>query len=107
VRLAHHGDWFWLNLFFARVTPFKYIFLTGQHNLYLSALLTVTLKALGYSDMTTIIVGSILLGLAACLYPAIAQPWMRKSPVMMKLRWGTTYAGLRGIRMDRFKGGRS
>ena len=66
------------NLFFARITPFKYIFLTGQHNLYLSALLTVTLKALGYSDMTTIIVGSILLGLAACLYPAIAQPWMRK-----------------------------
>ena len=66
------------NLFFARVTPFKYIFLTGQHNLYLSALLTVTLKALGYSDMTTIIVGSVLLGLAACLYPAIAQPWMRK-----------------------------
>ena len=34
------------NLFFARITPFKYIFLTGQHNLYLSALLTVTLKAL-------------------------------------------------------------
>lgn len=66
------------NLFFARVTPFKYIFLTGQHNLYLSALLTVTLKALGYSDVTTIIVGSILLGLAACIYPAIAQPWMRK-----------------------------
>ncbi|MDF3826172.1 MULTISPECIES: PTS ascorbate transporter subunit IIC [unclassified Pseudocitrobacter] len=66
------------NLLFARITPFKYIFLTGQHNLYLSALLTVTLKALGYSDMTTIIVGSVLLGLAACLYPAIAQPWMRK-----------------------------
>ncbi|MDM3310382.1 PTS ascorbate transporter subunit IIC [Citrobacter sp. Cb223] len=66
------------NLFFARVTPFKYIFLTGQHNLYLSTLLTVTLKALGYSDVTTIIVGSILLGLAACVYPAIAQPWMRK-----------------------------
>lgn len=66
------------NLLFARITPFKYIFLTGQHNLYLSALLTVTLKALGYSDITTIIVGSVLLGLAACLYPAIAQPWMRK-----------------------------
>lgn len=66
------------NLLFARLTPFKYIFLTGQHNLYLSALLTVTLKALGYSDVVTIIAGSVLLGLAACLYPAIAQPWMRK-----------------------------
>lgn len=66
------------NLLFARITPFKYIFLTGQHNLYLSALLTVTLKALGYSDVVTIITGSILLGLAACIYPAIAQPWMRK-----------------------------
>ncbi|WP_312948816.1 PTS ascorbate transporter subunit IIC [Superficieibacter sp.] len=66
------------NLLFARITPFKYIFLTGQHNLYLSALLTVTLKALGYSDVVTIVAGSILLGLAACIYPAIAQPWMRK-----------------------------
>lgn len=66
------------NLLFARLTPFKYIFLTGQHNLYLSALLTVTLKALGYGDIVTIIVGSVLLGLAACIYPAIAQPWMRK-----------------------------
>lgn len=66
------------NLFFARVTPLKYIFLTGQHNLYLSALLTVTLKALGYSDLVTIIVGSILLGISACVFPAIAQPWMQK-----------------------------
>lgn len=66
------------NLIFARITPFKYIFLTGQHNLYLSALLTVTLKALGYSDLVTICAGSIILGLAACIYPAIAQPWMRK-----------------------------
>ncbi len=66
------------NMFFARVTPFKYIFLTGQHNLYLSALLTVTLKALGYSDEVTIAVGSVLLGFCACLFPAIAQPWMRK-----------------------------
>lgn len=66
------------NLIFARITPFKYIFLTGQHNLYLSALLTVTLKALGYSDIVTICTGSVILGLAACLYPAIAQPWMRK-----------------------------
>lgn len=69
---------FLCNLVFARFTPFKFIFLTGQHNLYLSALLTVTLKALGYGDTITIIVGSILLGIAACIFPAIAQPWMKK-----------------------------
>lgn len=63
---------------FLPVHPFQVHLLTGQHNLYLSALLTVTLKALGYSDGITIIVGSVLLGLAACIYPAIAQPWMRK-----------------------------
>jgi PTS system ascorbate-specific IIC component len=32
------------NLLVARFTPFKYVFLTGQHNLYLAALLTVILK---------------------------------------------------------------
>lgn len=69
---------FIFNLIVARVTRFKYIFLTGQHNLYLAALLTVVLKALDLSNMYTIIIGSILLGLSAAIYPAIAQPWMRK-----------------------------
>lgn len=69
---------FLFNLIVARFTRFKYIFLTGQHNLYLAALLTVVLKALHLSNTVTIIVGAILLGLAAAIYPAIAQPYMRK-----------------------------
>lgn len=36
------------NLIVARFTPLKYIFLTGQHNLYLAALLTVILKRMEY-----------------------------------------------------------
>ena len=46
---------FIFNLIFARITPFKYIFLTGQHNLYLAALLTVMLKALDVGNSAIVI----------------------------------------------------
>lgn len=69
---------FIFNLIFARITPFKYIFLTGQHNLYLAALLTVMLKALDIGNVGITIIGGIILGLSACIFPAIAQPYMRK-----------------------------
>lgn len=66
------------NLIVARFTPLKYIFLTGQHNLYLAALLTVIFKANGISDGITIILGAVILGISASLFPAIAQKGMRK-----------------------------
>lgn len=66
------------NLIVARFTPLKYIFLTGQHNLYLAALLTVIFKANGMSDGLTIFLGAIILGVSAALFPAIAQKGMRK-----------------------------
>lgn len=64
------------NLIIARFTKFKYIFLTGGHSLFLSALLAVLLKALGLSDVAAILVGSVIHGFAAALYPAIAQKSM-------------------------------
>ena len=67
-----------LNLLVAKLTPLKYIFLTGQHNLYLAALLTIMFKALGMNNTLIIIVGGLLLGFFAALFPAIAQPYMRK-----------------------------
>lgn len=69
---------FLCNLFVAKFTPLKYIFLTGQHNLYLAALLTIMFKALGMSNTMTIIFGGVILGICAGLFPAIAQPYMRK-----------------------------
>lgn len=68
---------FLCNLVIARFTKFKYIFLTGGHSLFLSALLAVMLKALGLSDWTAILVGSIIHGFAAALYPAVAQKSMK------------------------------
>lgn len=69
---------FAMNLLVARITPFKNIFLTGQHNLYLAALLTVILKALDANNTVIIILGGVILGISAAVFPAIAQPTMRK-----------------------------
>lgn len=69
---------FVVNLLIARFTKFKYVFLTGQHNLFLSALVAILLKALGLADLPAILIGAVIVGLASALYPAIAQPFMRK-----------------------------
>lgn len=69
---------FVVNLLIARFTKFKYVFLTGQHNLFLSALVAILLKALGLADLPAILIGALIVGLASALYPAIAQPFMRK-----------------------------
>lgn len=69
---------FFVNLVIARFTKFKYIFLTGGHNLFLAAFLTIMLKALGLSDVMAVVVGAIILGLAAAIYPAIGQKSMRE-----------------------------
>lgn len=69
---------FAINLLVAKFTPFKNIFLTGQHNLYLAAMLTVMFKYFQLSDLNSVILGAVLLGLSAAIYPAIAQKYMKK-----------------------------
>ncbi|MDE3315767.1 PTS ascorbate transporter subunit IIC [Lacticaseibacillus zeae] len=66
------------NLLIARLTPMKYIFLTGQHNLYLAALSTIMLKSVGMSNGWIIFIGGIIVGFMSSAMPAIAQPGMRK-----------------------------
>src|SRR5690606_20600282 len=39
-----------INLIIARITPMKYVFLTGQHNLFFAAVLTLVLSASGASQ---------------------------------------------------------
>ncbi|MDF2673467.1 MAG: ascorbate transporter subunit [Clostridiales bacterium] len=69
---------FAMNLFFARVTRFKNIFLTGQHSLYFACVLTLVLKACNVSNIVTIIVGGTLLGFSAASLPGLCQKYMRK-----------------------------
>lgn len=68
---------FVVNLFVARFTPFKYIFLTGQHNLFFAALLAVVTSASGLSPVASVIVGSLILGFFAGFYPWLGRHGMR------------------------------
>ncbi len=67
-----------VNVLLARFTPFKYIFLTGHHTLFMACLLAVTLSVGGLSGFPLILVGSILLGICMVLFPALLQPYVRK-----------------------------
>ncbi|NMP25406.1 PTS ascorbate transporter subunit IIC [Rahnella sp. SAP-1] len=66
------------NILFARITPLKYIFLTGHHTLYMAAMLAVILTTGGLSGFTLVLVGSVILGALMVISPAILQPFTRK-----------------------------
>ncbi|GBU11192.1 PTS system mannitol-specific IIC component [Erysipelotrichaceae bacterium] len=66
------------NLILARITPLKYIFLTGHHTLYMACMIGVIMVATGMDNVMAVIIGSISLGLAMVIFPAIVQPFMRK-----------------------------
>ena len=67
---------FVINLIFARLTKFKYIFLTGQHNLFFAAMLAVVFGAAHISLPVTVIAGSLILGVMAAIYPWLGKRGM-------------------------------
>lgn len=64
---------FVFNLILARITPFKYIFLTGHHALYMAALLSASLTVIGLSGWVLWLVGGLVLGFLEVLMPAWTQ----------------------------------
>ena len=69
---------FIVNIILARLTPFKYVFLTGQALLWESTLCIVFANFCGLTGVMLIIVASIVGGAFATLMPAFAQPIIRK-----------------------------
>lgn len=67
-----------VNILLARFTPFKYIFLTGHHIMFMACLLAVVLSTGGLDGAGLIIIGSIILGLLMVLSPALLQPFVRR-----------------------------
>jgi PTS system ascorbate-specific IIC component len=69
---------FLVSLLIARVTPLRYVFLTGHHIFFMATMLAVILITVGYSELVTVIAGAVLLGTIMVVMPALAHPWMKK-----------------------------
>ncbi|TMW72282.1 PTS ascorbate transporter subunit IIC [Alteribacter natronophilus] len=66
------------NIVIARLTPFKYIFLTGHHTMFMACLIAVILSSGGMAGIPLVVTGSLILGAAMVFFPAILQPYMRQ-----------------------------
>jgi ascorbate PTS system EIIC component len=66
------------HILIAKFTPFKYIFLTGHHTLYMAAMLAVVLVTGGVTGVPLVIIGSLLLGAMMVFSPAILQRYTRQ-----------------------------
>jgi ascorbate PTS system EIIC component len=67
-----------VNILLARFTPFKYIFLTGHHTLFMACLISAVFASGGVTGIPLVIIGSIILGSLMVLMPAILQPYMKE-----------------------------
>lgn len=79
---------FVVNVILARITPFKYIFLTGHMMWIMAGALAWAMHDLGVSETNTIIFGSLLQGAILVLLPAMAQPIMRKVTGSNEIAYG-------------------
>ncbi|HAR5770030.1 TPA: PTS ascorbate transporter subunit IIC [Staphylococcus pseudintermedius] len=67
-----------VNILIARVSNLKFIFLTGHHTFYMVAFLAIILTVGHIKGVLTVILGALILGLIMAVFPALAQPTMRK-----------------------------
>lgn len=72
------GLGFIVNILFARFTPLKNIFLTGHMMWISSVAIAYSLYTQGYSELTIILLGSLLQGLLLTMIPSIIQPAVSK-----------------------------
>ncbi|WP_044640392.1 PTS ascorbate transporter subunit IIC [Risungbinella massiliensis] len=67
-----------LNIVIARVTKYKYVFLTGHHSFFMACLLSAVLGASGLSGILLIAIGGFILGAWSAISPAIGQKYTLK-----------------------------
>lgn len=72
------GGGFLLNVILARITPWKYIYLTGHMMWIHAGAWAILLYNMGLPNWAVIVGGIIIQGLYCTLFPAWAQPYMRK-----------------------------
>ena len=69
---------FLVSLLIARITPLRYVFLTGHHIFFMATMIAVILVTVGYSPLVSVLAGSVLLGAIMVAMPAFTHPWMKK-----------------------------
>lgn len=72
------GVGFLVNILLARITPLKYIFLTGHMMWISSVVIAFSLYEFGFSSAMIIGIGTILQGIVLTLLPSISQPNVRR-----------------------------
>ncbi|PSW15465.1 PTS ascorbate transporter subunit IIC [Photobacterium rosenbergii] len=67
-----------VNILIARFTPWKFIFLTGHHTLFMSMMVAAILSSSGMAGVPLIATGSLVVGFVMVLFPAIAHKYMKQ-----------------------------
>ncbi|WP_018658986.1 PTS ascorbate transporter subunit IIC [Allofustis seminis] len=65
-----------MNVLAARFTKYKYIYLTGHATLNMSAMVAVILAVAGFSGISLILVGGVVVGLINTISPALLQKYI-------------------------------
>lgn len=90
---------FLINLVIARITKWKYIFLTGHMMFSFAGTMAIVFNLMGLSSINTIILGSLIQGISMVLFPAISQPFVRKVTGNNHVAfgfWGSSWISLSG-----------
>ena len=69
---------FLINVFLARVTRYKYIFLTGHMMFSFAGTMAIVLDLMKISGWKAILIGSVIEGVSMVLFPALSQSSVRK-----------------------------
>lgn len=69
---------FLVNLVLARLSPLSYVFLTGHHVLFMSALAAVVLNSAGIGGINLLLIGALVVGSLMIIMPALVMPFVRK-----------------------------
>lgn len=69
---------FIINVILARVTKWKFIFLTGHMMFSFAATMAILFDQMGINGWKAIALGSIIQGFASVIFPAMAQPFVKK-----------------------------
>ena len=63
------------NIIIARVTKFKYIFLTGHHSFFMACMFSAVLATSGLKGSALVVIGGFLLGAWSAISPSIGQKY--------------------------------